>query len=218
MKFFEKNHSEKKFYLKLENLIDIMKNSGFLNDPKVEIAIKKTPRHNFVPESQKSLAYENIPIPIMEGQTISQPIVVSRMTEWLDLEEGQKVLEIGSGSGWQSAILASLIGTGKIFTIERHAKLANFAKKNLESLGIKNVTIIQGNGALGLPQKAPFDRIIITAACKSIPSALLEQLTLGGLLVAPVGEMSQSLVLIKKTHRGYEELKKEEGYAFVPLL
>lgn len=195
-----------------------MKNRGFLNDPKVEMAFKKAPRHNFVPESQKNSAYENSPISIMEGQTISQPIVVSRMTEWLDLKEGQRVLEIGSGSGWQSAILAYLVGNGQVFTIERHEKLANFAKKNLEKMGINNVTIIHGNGNLGLPQKKPFDRIIITAACKIIPSNLLSQLTLGGLLIAPVGEKTQSLILIKKTHESYEEIKKEGGYVFVPFL
>ena len=124
-----KNNSESKYKLKLDLLIDIMKDTGFLTDSKVESAIRQVPRHNFVPESMKNKAYENTPILIMEKQTISQPSVVSRMTEWLDLKEGQKVLEIGSGSGWQSAILAKIVGNGEIFTIERHGPLANFAKK-----------------------------------------------------------------------------------------
>ena len=217
MKFLKNNNPEN-YDLKLEQLIDVMKKTGFLNDSKVEMAIKKTPRHNFVPKSKQNTAYENTPIPIMEGQTISQPSVVARMTEWMDLKEDQKVLEIGSGSGWQSAILSNLVPHGKIFTVERHAKLASFAKKNIEKMGIKNVTIIHGDGNLGLPQESPFDRIIITAACKNIPPALLEQLKLGGLLLAPVGEKFQSLVLVKKTREGYEELKNQEGYIFVPLL
>jgi protein-L-isoaspartate(D-aspartate) O-methyltransferase len=218
MNFSKKNNTEKKYQLKLDALIDTMKNTGFLTDNRVESAIQKVPRHNFVPESLKNRAYENSPLPIIEKQTISQPSVVSRMTEWLDLKEGQKVLEIGSGSGWQSAILANIVGNGKIFTVERHAKLANFAKKNLEKLGIKNVTIIHGDGNLGLPEESPFDRIMITAACKKIPNILLHQLSLDGLLIAPVGDDIQSLILLKKTSKGFVEIKNQKGYVFVPLL
>ena len=134
MNFSNKNNTEKKYQLKLDALIDTMKNTGFLTDSRVESAIRKVPRHNFVPESLKNQAYENSPLPIIEKQTISQPSVVSRMTEWLDLKEGQKVLEIGSGSGWQSAILANIVGNGKIFTVERHAKLASFAKKKFRKI------------------------------------------------------------------------------------
>jgi len=193
-----------------------MKNTGFLTDSRVESAFRKVPRHNFVPESLKNRAYENEPIHLMKRQTISQPSVVSRMTEWLDLKEGQKVLEIGSGSGWQSAILAKIVGNGKIFTIERHSKLASFAKKNLERLGIKNVKIILGDGRLGLIEESPFDRIMITAACKEVPPALLDQLSLGGLLIAPVGENIQSLILLKKTPDGIVEIKNQKGYVFCP--
>ncbi len=217
MKLLNKN-SENKYQLKLDALIDIMKKTGFLTDRRVEWAIRKVPRHNFLPESLKHRAYENSPIPLMKKQTISQPSVVSRMTEWLDLKEGQKILEIGSGSGWQSAILAKIVGSGKIFTVERHSKLANFAKKNLEKLGIENVKIIYGDGSLGLPEESPFDRIIITAACKEVPSALLDQLALDGLLIAPVGEDIQSLLLLRKTSKGIVEIKNQKGYVFVPLL
>jgi len=218
MRFLKKDNSENRYRLQLEVLIDTMKNTGFLTSDKVENAIRKTPRHVFVPEPLKNRAYENAPLPIMRKQTISQPSVVARMTEWLDLREGHKVLEIGSGSGWQSAILANLVGRGEIFTVERHAKLANFAKKNLEHLGIKNVKTILGDGRLGLPEQSPFDRIIITAACKEIPDALLHQLALGGLLIAPVGESVQSLILLKKTSEGIVEIKNQKGYVFVPLL
>ncbi len=215
---FLNNNSEKNYQLKLEALIDIMKKTGFLTDTKVESAIRQIPRHNFIPESLKHRAYENAPLSLMKKQTISQQSVVSRMTEWLDLKEGQKVLEIGSGSGWQSAILANIVGNGKIYTVERHAKIASFAKNNLEKLGIENVEIIHGDGSLGLPEESPFDRIMITAACKKVPDALLDQLALDGLLIAPVGEDIQSLILLKKTPKGIVEIKNQKGYVFVPLL
>ena len=215
---FMRNISSNGYNPKLEKLINVMKNSGFLTDPKVEKAIKKILRHNFVPKNQKNIAYNNTPIPIMENQTISQPAVVARMTEWLDIKEDHKVLEIGSGSGWQSAIISSLVPKGRVFSIERHKNLVDFAKKNLEKIGIKNVTIIHGDGNLGIPQEAPFDRIMITAACRAIPQALLGQLKLDGLLIAPVGETTQSLILVKKTSDGFEEIKNQEGYIFVPLL
>ena len=210
--------TDKNYQLKMDNLINIMRNSGFLNNSRVESAIKKTPRHEFVPMSLQEKAYDDIPIPIMNNQTVSQPSVVSRMTEWLDVREGQKILEIGSGSGWQSAILSYLVGQGTIFSIERHPELVNFAKENLEKVGIKNVSVTLGDGSLGLPKESPFDRIIITAACEKIPKSLFEQLSTNGLLVAPVGEFTQSLVLIKKTSKGVLEIKNEPGYVFVPLL
>lgn len=202
----------------MDNLINIMRNSGFLNNSRVESAIKKTPRHEFVPMSLQEKAYDDIPIPIMNNQTVSQPSVVSRMTEWLDVREGQKILEIGSGSGWQSAILSYLVGQGTIFSIERHPELVNFAKENLEKVGIKNVSVTLGDGSLGLPKESPFDRIIITAACEKIPQSLFDQLSINGLLIAPVGEFTQSLVLIKKTPHGVLEIKNDPGYVFVPLL
>ncbi len=204
--------------LDLDALIDNMKNTGFLTDSNIESVFRNVPRHNFVPESLINKAYENTPIRIMKKQTISQPSVVSRMTEWLDLKEGQKVLEIGSGSGWQSAILAKIVGNGKIFTVERHSQLASFAKKNLEKLGINNVEIILGDGRLGLEEESPFDRIMVTAACREVPQALLDQLSLDGLLIAPVGDDIQSLILLKKTPEGIVEIKNQKGYVFVPLV
>jgi len=211
-------NTDKNYQSKLDNLINTMKNSRFLNDKRVESAIRKTPRHEFVSTPLQEKAYDDLPIPIMNNQTVSQPSVVSRMTEWLDVRDGQKILEVGSGSGWQSAILSYLVGQGKIFSIERHSELVNFAKKNLEKLGIKNVTVVFGDGSLGLPNESPFDRIIITAACEKIPQPLFEQLSINGLLVAPVGEFTHSLVLLKKTSQGIMEIKNEPGYVFVPLL
>jgi protein-L-isoaspartate(D-aspartate) O-methyltransferase len=210
--------TSKKHQQKLDDLIMIMKKSKFLNDYRVESAIRKIPRHEFVPTLLKEEAYEDIPLAIMKDQTISQPSVVSRMTEWLDIREGQKVLEIGSGSGWQTAILSYLVGHGKVYSIEIHPELAEFAKKNLDKIGITNADIILGDGSLGFPEESPFDRIIITAACKKIPEQLLEQLSTEGLLIAPVGEFPQSLVLLKKTPDGIVEIKNQPGYVFVPFL
>ncbi|MDH3502172.1 MAG: protein-L-isoaspartate(D-aspartate) O-methyltransferase [Nitrosopumilus sp.] len=212
-----KIQTDDNYQSKIDKLIKIMKISGFLNDNKVELAIRNSPRHEFVPKSFLDIAYENMPIPLMKNQTISQPAVVSRMTEWLNVFEGQKILEVGSGSGWQSAILSFLVGHGKIFSIDRHSKLVKFAKENLNKLEIHNVDVILGDGSLGLPTEAPFDRIIITAACKKVPPPLFEQLSTDGLLIAPVGEFVQSLILFKKTPQGIIEIKNQPGYAFVPL-
>ena len=213
-----KNETDKKYQSKMDELIKIMRNSGCLNDNQVELAIRKSPRHEFVPKSLLNMAYENIPISLMKNQTISQPSVVSRMTEWLNVIEGQKILEVGTGSGWQSAILSFLVAHGKIFSIDRHPELVKFAKENLNKLGIHNVDVILGDGSLGFPKESPFDRIIITAACKKVPPPLFEQLSLEGLLLAPVGEYLQSLILFKKTSQGIIEIKNHPGYVFVPLL
>ncbi len=209
---------EKKYQKPLDDLIHFLRNSGFLNDDNVESAFRNIPRHEFVPQSELDRAYYNEPLPIMKDQTISQPGVVSRMTEWLDVKDGQKILEIGTGSAWQTAILSYLVGTGTIYSIERHSELANFATKNLEKHGIDNVHVILGDGTLGYPDASPYDRIIITAACTEIPLPLLEQLGENGLILAPVGDSSQSLVLLKKTSEGIVEIKNEPNYVFVPLL
>jgi protein-L-isoaspartate(D-aspartate) O-methyltransferase len=218
MNSLSKSEINKKFESQMNELIKIMRNSGFLNDNKIELAIRKNPRHEFVPKSLLDRAYKDIPLSLMKKQTISQPSVVSRMTELLNVKEGQKILEIGSGSGWQSAILSFLTGNGKVFSIDRHPELVKFAKKNLDNLGIKNVNIILGDGSLGLLRESPFDRIIVTAACKKVPPPLFEQLAPNGLLIAPVGEYPQSLILFKKTSQGIVELKNQDGYVFVPLL
>ena len=213
-----KSKIDKKYQSKLDDLIQIMKNSGFLNENKVELAIRKSPRHEFVPKSLLNKAYKDMPLSLMKDQTISQPSTVSRMTELLQVKEGQKILEIGSGSGWQCAILSFLIGYGKVFSIDRHPELVKFAKENLDKLGIQNVDVILGDGSLGLSRESPFDRIIITAACKKVPPPLFEQLSLDGLLIAPVGEYPQSLIVYKKTSQGIEEIKNQPGFVFVPLL
>ena len=209
---------EKKYQIALDNLIHFLRDSGFLNHDNVESAFRNIPRHEFVPTSEPDRAYYNEPLSTMKNQTISQPGVVSRMTEWLDIKEGQKILEIGTGSAWQTAILSYLVGTGTVYSVERHPELVKFARENLEKFKLDNVHVILGDGSLGYPQESPYDRIIITAACKEIPLPLLEQLDENGLLIAPVGDSSQSLVLLKKTSEGIVEIKNQPNYIFVPLL
>lgn len=209
---------EKKFHTSLNDLISLLKHSKFLTNDKVESAFRKIPRHEFVMPSELDYAYYNEPLPIMKKQTISQPGVVSRMTEWLDVRDGQKILEIGTGSGWQTAILSYLVRDGMVYSVDIHPELVNFAKKNLEKLGIDNVHVILGDGSLGYPAESPYDRIIITAACTEIPLPLLDQLNENGLIIAPVGDSSQSLTLLQKTSKGIIEIKNQPKYVFVPLL
>ena len=204
--------------MELDNLIHYLRDSGFLTDDNVESAFRNIPRHEFVPISDLDRAYYNEPLSIMKDQTISQPGVVTRMTEWLDVKDGQKILEIGTGSAWQTAILSYLVGTGVVYSIERHSELVKFASKNLEKFGLDYTHVILGDGTLGYPKESPYDRIIITAACTEIPLPLIEQLGENGLILAPVGDSSQSLVLLKKTSEGIAEIRNQPNYIFVPLL
>jgi len=209
---------EKKYQTALDDLIKTIKDYGFLTNEKVESAFRTIPRHEFVVPSELARAYYNEPLSIMNNQTISQPGVVSRMTEWLDVQDGQKILEIGTGSGWQTGILSYMVGNGTVYSIERLPELVNFARENLERLGINNVHVILGDGSMGYPEKSPYDRIIVTAACTEIPLPLLEQLGENGLIIAPVGDLSQSMILLKKISGEIVEIKNESNYIFVPLL
>ena len=209
---------DKKYQSLLDELINFLKNMKFLTDNNVESAFRNIPRHEFILSSELGRAYYNEPLPIMKNQTISQPGVVSRMSEWLDVKDRQNILEIGTGSGWQTAILSCLVGTGIVHSIEIHPELEKFARKNLEKFCLDNVNVILGDGSVGYPKASPYDRIIITAACMEIPLPLLDQLSDNGLIIAPVGDTSQSLVLLKKTSKGIIEIKNESNYVFVPLL
>lgn len=208
----------KKYRIVLDDLIIYLRNSKLLTDDRVEYALRNIPRHEFVPESELDYAYNNKPLPIMKNQTISQPGVVTRMTEWLDVKDGQNILEIGTGSGWQSAILSYLVGTGNVYSVERHSELAKFAQENLKKLRIDNVHVILGDGSIGYSEASTYDRIIITAACTKIPSSLTEQLSENGLILAPVGDSKQSLILLQKTSKGIVEIRHESHYIFVPLV
>ncbi len=200
-------------------LVHYLKKTGTLKSKTLEKALLKTPRHLFVPEDMWNLAYRDYPLHIGQGQTISQPSTVVIMTELLELEPGQKILEIGAGSGWQSALLSRMVGSkGKVYTIEILPELAQISKQNIAKLKIKNVEVMLGNGSLGLEEKAPFDRIIITAAVPSIPEILKNQLKVGGRLIAPVGNMyAQKMTTVKRTKKGFEQEELPSYFAFVPL-
>jgi protein-L-isoaspartate(D-aspartate) O-methyltransferase len=167
-----------------------------VKDPRVLSALRKVERDRFVPEEYLKSAYSDQPLPIGEGQTISQPYIVALMTELLDLKGDEKVLEIGTGSGYQAAILAEL--AKEVYTIEIVESLASIANKRLLALGYKNIKVKVGDGYLGWPEAAPFDAIIVTAAPDHIPKPLIEQLKEGGRMVVPVGTYSQELKKIVK--------------------
>ncbi|MDP2938846.1 MAG: protein-L-isoaspartate(D-aspartate) O-methyltransferase [Candidatus Omnitrophota bacterium] len=174
-----------------------------INDNEVLNAFRNTPRHLFVPDEQKTSAYADFPLPIGNGQTISQPFIVALMTQSLNLKENDKVLEIGTGSGYQTAILAQLCE--KVYSIERFDDLAEKAKKILQELDFSNITIKTGDGTLGWEEFSPFDAIIITAATPQVPQILLKQLKINGRMILPLGGvLSQMLTLIIKQKLGME--------------
>ncbi len=189
-----------------------------VRDQRVLEAMRAVPRHLFVARGTESQAYRDHPLPIGEGQTISQPYIVGFMTELLDVEPTHKVLEIGTGSGYQAAVLARLVG--KVYTIEIVPALGEQAQKRLPALGYKNVEVRIGNGYLGWPEQAPFDRIILTAAPPKVPQALINQLKPGGKLVAPEGDllMGQDLVVMEKSRSGKISRRNVLPVAFVPMV
>lgn len=174
-----------------------------VGDAKVLAAIERVPREAFVPQQFIDQAYENTALPIGEGQTISQPIVVALMTQALDIDKRMKMLEVGTGSGYQTAVLARL--ARRVYTIERHANLLVQAEKRLHHLRISNYTARAGDGSKGWPEQAPFPRILVTAAATKLPEPLIEQLEIGGKMVIPVGERSsdQSVMRVTRTETSY---------------
>lgn len=186
-------------------------------DPRVLAAMARVPRERFVSPDLAERAYDNRPLPIGHGQTISQPLIVAVMTHLLRLEPTSRVLEIGTGCGYQTAILAEL--AAEVVTIEVVEALALEARARLEALGYRNITFLIGDGAAGCPERAPFDAILVTAAARTIPKALLEQLAPGGRLVIPLGgdPLSQDLVLVEKDRAGRVRERTLFPVAFVPL-
>ncbi|MBI5281791.1 MAG: protein-L-isoaspartate(D-aspartate) O-methyltransferase [Candidatus Solibacter usitatus] len=184
--------------------------------PGVLAAMREIPRHLFVPEAVRSSAYEDRPLPIGHGQTISQPYIVGSMTELLDVKPGHKVLEIGTGSGYQAAVLCRL--AARVFSIEIVEPLARESYARLQTLGCGNVRVRAGDGYLGWPEEAPFDRIILTAAPPEIPQELIRQLKNGGRLIAPVGRQWQDLVVIDKDAAGKVSERVQYPVVFVPMV
>jgi len=185
-----------------------------VTDERVVRAMLKVPRHLFMPEERRAYAYEDHPTPIGFGQTISQPFIVAYMTEALRLAPTDRVLEIGTGSGYQAAVLGEL--ARDVYSMEIISELADRARTTLESLGYKNVHVRAGNGYLGWPEAAPFDKIIVTAAPDDVPKALLDQLGPNGTMIVPVGVMEQMMTVIRRTPRGLVQ-RETIPVLFVPM-
>jgi protein-L-isoaspartate(D-aspartate) O-methyltransferase len=182
--------------------------------PPVLAAMRSTPRHRFVPETLRMLAYEDSPLPIGDGQTISQPYIVALMTSSIRPNRGMKVLEVGTGSGYQAAVLAACVG--EVYSIEVVPALGRRAESLLKELGYRRVHVRIGDGYDGWPEHAPFDAVLLTAAPERVPKPLLDQLRVGGRLVAPIGRGVQNLVVMTKTEQGHVT-EVIEAVRFVPM-
>jgi len=197
------------------SMVDTQIRARGVTDAAVLEALLRVPRHLFVPPEMAARAYDDTPLPIGLGQTISQPYIVAYMTEALRLTPDLTVLEIGTGSGYQAAVLAEL--AREVFTIEIVPELAERARRTLAAAGYRNVRVRTGNGYLGWPERAPFPRIIVTAAPEEIPSALVDQLAVGGVMVLPVGRGFQDMMIVTKTERGVTE-RRTIPVRFVPMV
>lgn len=187
-----------------------------VGDERALAAIASIPRERFVPERERGHAYQNVALPIACGQTISQPLVIARMLEALQPQPTDRVLDVGTGSGYHAALLALL--AGRVWTIERHAELSDNAQRTIRGLGLENIGFVVGDGCDGLPAQAPFDAINVAAATSEpVAAVLAQQLADGGRLVAPVGAAAQHLTLTRRTRQGFERTMLEP-VRFVPLI
>ncbi|MGF3494467.1 MAG: protein-L-isoaspartate O-methyltransferase [Methanothrix sp.] len=200
--------------LRKERLIESLRN--YVSERVVE-AMSRVPRELFVPDELRPMAYEDRPLPIGYGQTISAPHMVAIMCDLLDLHEGMKVLEVGGGCGYHAAVMAELVGpSGHVYSVERIPELVEIARRNLERAGYRNVSMIAGDGSLGYREQAPYDRISVAASAPDIPEPLKEQLRPGGRMVIPVGSYSQDLLVVTKNHD--IRVERAMGVIFVPLI
>ena len=187
-----------------QRMVDQQLRARDIRDPRVLDAMARVPRHLFIPTVNRTEAYQDSPVPIGYGQTISQPYIVAFMTQALEIEPNDRVLEIGTGCGYQAAVLSVL--AKQVYSIEIIGALADCARGTLASLGYRNVEVRTGNGYLGWPEHAPFDRIMVTAAPDEVPQTLVQQLRLGGLMAVPVGTVMQELRILRRTETGTETL------------
>jgi len=202
-----------------ERLVEHLISVKALKTPRIIEAFRKTPRHLFVNKEYLKNAYDDIPLPTYNSQTISQPYTVAIMTEALDPRPGNKILEVGSGSGYQSALLARCVGLrGRVITVELVKKLVEFSKKNLKRAKIKNIKVIEWDGKKGYEKEAPYDRCIITAGCDEVPKPILKQTKVGGKIVAPVNDFwGQKMLLVEKLSDKEFKTKDLGSFVFVPL-
>jgi protein-L-isoaspartate(D-aspartate) O-methyltransferase len=197
-------------------MVDSQLRARGVSDPHVLEAMLRVPRHVFVPAPYQSQAYEDHPLPIGDGQTISQPYIVARMLESLQLAPTDKVLEVGTGSGYATALLAEI--AQQVFSIERHSALAEGARQVLAELGYNNTRVVTGDGALGLPDCAPYDAILVSAAAHDLPSALLAQLSDSGRMIVPVGASDSQQLQFVRAVNGQRVVSLREHVRFVPLV
>jgi protein-L-isoaspartate(D-aspartate) O-methyltransferase len=202
------------FAVQRDAMVDEQIRARGIEAPAVLNAMRKVPRHQFVPPAVRHMAYNDHPLPIGSGQTISQPYIVAYMTEAAEISPREKVLEIGTGSGYQAAILGEV--AREVYTIEIIPELAERARNTLAELGYANVHAKAGNGYLGWPEHAPFDAILVTAAPDQVPQALVDQLALGGRMVVPVGDIVQDMMIIERTRNGVIE-RRTIPVRFVPM-
>jgi protein-L-isoaspartate(D-aspartate) O-methyltransferase len=205
-----------RFTVERQQMVEAQLRARGIRDQRLLNAMANIPRHEFVEERYRGQAYEDHPLPIDAGQTISQPFIVALMLELLQLDSSSKVLEIGTGSGYQAAVLSKL--AAHVYTVERHPELARQAADTLSGLGLSNVSVVTSDGSKGLAENAPFDAIVVSAAAAQIPPALFEQLREGGRMIIPVGPSeAQELQLVRK-QAGKAVIRLLEGCRFVPLI
>jgi protein-L-isoaspartate(D-aspartate) O-methyltransferase len=204
----------------MEDLIKKLINDGYLKSTRIITAFRKIHRQDFLTDQFKDMAQANHPLPIGFNQTISQPLTVAFMLELLGTKSGDRVLDVGSGSGWQTALLAELVGpSGRVIAIERIPDLKKFGEHNVSKYGYINVHFITGDGTRGYQEQAPYDRIIVAAAAEvGIPDILLQQLKVGGRLVIPIGKYEQDMVVIDKINATDLKEQRFPGFQFVPLI
>jgi len=205
-----------------KNLVERLQSSGYIKTDKVKKAMETVPREEFIPEQGKQYAYVDQPLPIGEGQTISAPHMVAIICEELQIDEGMNILEIGTGFGYNAAVVAEIVGkNGHVYSIERLPALADTARDNLRRTGYSDrVSVIVADGTTGFEEEAPFDRIYVTAGAPDIPEPLKKQLKVGGKLLAPVGQSdyTQELFCVEKKAEGKYKVRSLGGVAFVPLI
>ena len=205
-----------RFARERERMVDEQVIARGVTDPRVIEAMRRLPRHVFVDEALRDRAYGDHPLPIGEGQTISQPFIVGHMSELLRLSGREKVLEVGTGCGYQAAVLAEL--AGRVCTMERIPRLASRARETLEALGFRNVWVRAGNGTLGWPDQGPFDRILVAAGGPAVPPPLFEQLADGGRMVIPVGDVANQTLQVVEKVQGTMRVTADAECVFVKLV
>jgi len=208
--------SPAEFELRAREMVQVQIRERGIHDERVLDAMLRVPRHEFVPAALLSAAYEDRPLPIGQAETISQPYIVAAMTEALQVMPGDRVLEVGTGSGYQAAILSRL--GAEVFSIERNRRLADEARERLARLGYEHVQVIAGDGSEGLPHNAPYNAIVVTAAAPSVPQNLITQLADGGRLLIPVGEMRHQVLTLILKHGSQTLTRTLDPCQFVPLI